>query len=79
MDIVSEENIKKSFRVAYEFMRKHICVLETCNDYQSVVMDLKKAFAENKDDPLTCRLISGVFDYICAESEKQNDGGRITE
>lgn len=63
---MSKVDIKKSFRVAYNFMETHLGT----TDLRAFCADMRDTIAENKDDPLACRLISGIYDYICAESEK---------
>ena len=70
MDIATTEEIKKSFRVAYQFMETHLGVASELGQIQALVGDLRDTLAANKDDPLACRLVSGVYDYICAESRR---------
>ena len=70
MEITTIDSIKKSFRVAYQFMETHRTIVKERGDIEQIAFDLGQAIAENKDDPLTCRLLSGVYDFICAESRR---------
>lgn len=71
--VASEQQMKTAFRVAYNFMDAHCAVLKDLESYKAFAGDLAVAFAENKSDPLTCRLISAVFDYVCATSERNGE------
>ena len=57
--------IKKAFRAAYEFMEAHAGE----DNYERLAAELSGAMATNKSNPLACRLLSGVYDFICAEAE----------
>ena len=48
-------------------METHLGVASEIGQIQALVGDLRDALAANKDDPLACRLVSGVYDFICAE------------
>lgn len=73
MDIATIDEIKKSFRVAFQFAQNHLCAMNCTDEYRQLACDLTDVFAENKDDPLACRLVSGVYDYICAESKRLSE------
>lgn len=73
MEIATIDDIKKSFRVAYHFMETHMGVASELGQVQALAGDLRDTLAENKDDPLACRLVSGVYDYICAESRRLSE------
>ena len=70
MSVATEVQMKKAFRTAYEFMEKHNTILLIADEFKNLATDLLDMYAENMDDPLTCRLLSAVYDYIGAESEK---------
>lgn len=70
MEITTIDSIKKSFRAAYQFMETHRTVVKERVDIEQIAFDLGQAIAKNKDDPLTYRLLSGVYDFICAESRR---------
>lgn len=70
MNLLTCDEMKKGFRVAYDFMNDHISALETPEDYLKLADDMRNAIADNMDHPLTCRLLSGVCDFICAESKR---------
>jgi hypothetical protein len=51
-------------------METHRTIVKERGDIEQIAFDLGQAIAENKDDPLTCRLLSGVYDFIFAESRR---------
>ena len=67
--VINESDQKYAFRVAYEFLKQHNNILTKPEEYKKLADDMSNAFAQYKDNPLACRLISGVFDYIGSESE----------
>ncbi len=67
MIIASHDDRKKAFRVAYDFLERHIEASGSEQEYKALAEDLVKTFADCKDNPLACRLVSGVWDFICAE------------
>ena len=70
MIVVGHDDRKKAFRVAYNFLEQHLDAVEKKEEYLELAEDLATAFSENKDNPLACRLISGVWDFLCAESKR---------
>ena len=70
MRVATEQQVKSAFRIAYNFMENHGEVLNSQDDYRKLAGDMAEAFASNHNDPLACRMISAVFDFICATSER---------
>ena len=70
MDLLISDEVKKAFRVSYDFLNNHASAINTPAEYKSLAEDLCNAFAENMNNPLACRLLSGVWDFICAESKR---------
>lgn len=70
MRVATEQQVKSAFRIAYNFMENHCEVLNSQDDYRKLASDMADAFASNHNDPLACRMISAVFDFICATSER---------
>ena len=70
MRVATEQQVKSAFRIAYNFMENHGEVLNSPDDYRKLARDMADAFALNNNDPLACKMISAVFDYICATSER---------
>lgn len=75
MRVATEQQVKSAFRIAYNFMESHCEVLSSQDDYRKLASDMADAFASNHNDPLACRMISAVFDFICATSERNGGIG----
>ena len=68
--LISETHQKEAFRVAYNFLDKHPGDLCNNDEYKAVAADLYGAIVTNRENPLACRLLSAVYDFICATSQE---------
>lgn len=69
-ELVTKEHYKQAFRVAYDFLESHNRVLAGYEDHQELLQDFMEAVKLSGLDSLTCRVLAGVYDFICAESKK---------
>jgi len=68
--LIREEQQNQAFRTAYDFLKDNRFSLQYPAEYELLARKLAEAFAKNRDNPLACRLLSGVFDFICATSKR---------
>lgn len=69
--VATEQQMKSAFRVAYDFLEKHRGILRSADEYKSIADDMTGVFVSTEEDPLACRLVCAVYDYVCATSKRE--------
>lgn len=69
---MTESDRKNAFRIAYDFMERHLPVKFTGEYFADALDDIRKLRANNKDNVLLEHLLVGIYEYFVRISKEEH-------